>query len=95
MTENTEPRPSSLCASTDPPSRVASWRDSARPRPVPRRRFWMGESTCEKSLNSRGRYSGAMPTPVSVTEKRIIPCPSVRAETRTSPWGVNLTALEM
>ena len=42
---------------------------SDRPRPVPRSRFWIGESTWTKSWNSARRCSAAMPMPVSVTAK--------------------------
>ena len=53
VTENVEPLPGSLSKPTVPPSNSASCLLSDRPRPVPRRRFWIGESTCAKSLKDR------------------------------------------
>src|SRR5690606_6853706 len=44
-TWNSEPWPTTLCTPTLPPSSSAKRRHRARPRPVPRRRFWIGEST--------------------------------------------------
>ena len=40
------------------------------PRPVPRRRFWIGESTCAKSWKIAWWNSGAMPMPVSADRER-------------------------
>ena len=66
---------------------------------MPRRRFWIGESIWAKSWKIAPWNSGAMPMPVSRTEKVISSTPSgpapTTALTRTSPCAVNFSALEM
>ena len=58
-TEKTSsPTPTGLRTLTSPPSMIASFLLSDRPRPVPRRRFWIGASTCTKSWKSTSRCSG-------------------------------------
>ena len=94
-TENRDPLPSSLCTATLPPSSSANFFASDSPRPVPRSRFCMRVSIWTKSENSAGRCSAAMPMPVSVTANSIIWPSMTRALTRTSPCGVNFSALEM
>lgn len=91
---NTDPRPTSLWADTEPPWTSASLRVSARPRPVPACRRASGESTCSNGSNTRSSCSAAIPMPVSHTSMAI-EAPCVRALTPTCPPGsVNFTALE-
>ena len=95
MTEKVDPAPGSLCNATVPPSSSASCLLSDNPRPVPRRRFWIGESTCAKSRKIAAWNCGAMPMPVSATANVIVPPASACADTRTSPLTVNFSAFEM
>ena len=95
VAENVEPAPSSLCNPALPPSNSASCLLSDRPRPVPRRRFRIGESTWVKSVKITEWNFGSMPMPLSVTANVMLPSVFSRADTRTSPLSVNFSALEM
>ena len=96
VTEKREPLPSSLSTATSPPSSSANLRASDRPRPVPRSRFCRRTSICTKSSN-RLRQVFGRDADAGVRSPRIRRCSSGSsvAVTRTSPSGVNLSALEM
>ena len=90
------PPPGRLSTSISPPIRRANSWLIASPRPTPdsRRRPW---SACSKGAKMRSWSSGAMPMPVSSTEKRSSTRPSsARAQCTprtTRPVSVNLMAL--
>ena len=62
--------PGALSQSTAPSISEASWREIARPSPLPPKRRVIEPSACWKRANSRALTSGAKPTPVSTTENR-------------------------
>jgi hypothetical protein len=64
---NVVPRPGVLCTAIVPPARVITSRAMLRPSPVPRSAGFV----VTHGSKTRGRRSGAMPTPVSVTSIRI------------------------
>ncbi len=68
--EHTEPRPGAERSVTTKPSRSASRRTIARPRPWPRCRLRSTLPICSKSPNTRCCMSGAMPMPLSRTSTR-------------------------
>ena len=91
-----------------PPSRLASSRLIARPRPVPPYLRDVPASACWNASKMIFCFSGGMPMPLSVTVKRTTrvrlatapgdpaTSPTVAGATssRTPPWSVNLNAFE-
>ena len=89
------PSPGTLSTVISPPISSTSWREIARPRPVPPRRRVAAESTWVKRWKSCRLAASGMPTPVSRTATRSRP-PSAGSKPRlasTLPASVNLTAL--
>ena len=82
VTEKIDPTPTVLSTPTSPPSISASFLLNDRPSPVPRSFFWSGASTWTKSWKMAPRCSGAMPIPVSATEK-VTNCGSVNVGRHT------------
>lgn len=68
-TVKVDPFPTSLDNDIRPPIISVNRFVMARPRPVPPR-LHEDSSPCSKDENIRSRFSGLMPQPVSVTEKR-------------------------
>ena len=87
------PTPISLSTPISPPCSVTSWRQIARPSPVPPKLSRIVSSAWEKASKMRPRASGAMPMPVSLTSKRTMSPPALRTWIETVPSAVNLTAL--
>ncbi len=99
--ENVDPAPGVLANSSLPPISSTSWRDIARPRPVPPKRRVVDASSWANSSNMRAWFSGAIPTPVSATSSRTLSgcqevlsacaCCNGRTRRMTSPRSVNFT----
>src|SRR5947208_6431056 len=70
VNQNVLPFPISLSTPMVPPCSSTSWRDSARPSPVPSYLRLAEASSWENSLKSLGRSSAAIPIPVSLTAIR-------------------------
>ena len=101
------PMPGVLRKVSSPPSRVASSRLMARPRPVPPYLRLVLASACWKASNTIFCFSTGMPTPVSVTSKATTelawlsaalsarqPVSAGTTRSRTLPCAVNFSALD-
>ena len=100
FTVNSKTVPARSCPVTrriPPPMSCTSWREMARPKPVPPYLRVVELSSWLKGVNSACKRSEGMPMPESLTSKRSNPSgePSRGARTRrtTSPRSVNFTAL--
>ena len=99
MNQNVLPSPGTLRAPMSPPIAVTSWREIARPSPVPPWVRVVDASAWRNGSNSRSIWSWRMPIPESVTSTpRSTPAgsaPATYARTATWPTLVNLIALEI
>ena len=97
MNQKVLPWPTSLVTPISPPMSSTSWREMARPRPVPPYRRVVPASAWENDSNTGAWSLSAIPIPVSTTWKRMIvdvaSPPAMVSSSTTSPEGVNFTAL--
>ena len=93
-TVKAEPFPSVLSTLIVPPIIWVSSRQIARPKPVPPNLRVAELSAWVNFSNRLGSFSGAMPTPVSVTTMRRAPEAATSMRPETAPCEVNFTALD-
>ena len=70
-----------------------NFRERASPSPVPST-FFAAVPTCRNSSNTASWSSGAMPTPVSVTEISAMPSAMPARTSTRPPSGVNFNAFD-
>src|SRR6266478_3915996 len=90
---NVDPAPTSLVTRIVPPCSPMNFRQRASPSPVPSC-FAALAPTCLNSSNTASRSSGAMPTPVSLTDTSTAPLSSAAPTSIRPPSGVNLIAFD-
>src|SRR5262245_48868486 len=90
---NVEPTPSSLLTRIRPPWSSTNFRHSVSPSPVPST-FLSAVPTCRNSSNTASWSSGAMPTPVSLTDTSTNPSFGPAATSIRPLSGVNLIAFD-
>src|SRR5262249_28836138 len=88
-----EPTPTSLFTQIRPPCSSTNFRHSVSPSPVPST-FFSAVPTCRNSSKTASWSSGAMPTPVSLTETSTSPSFGTAPTSIRPPSGVNLIAFD-
>src|SRR5262245_34935594 len=90
---NVEPAPSWLWTQIRPPCSSTNFRDRAKPSPVPST-FLSAVPTCRNSSKIASWSSGAMPTPVSLTDTSMDPSPALARTSIRPSSGVNFMAFD-
>src|SRR5713226_4101826 len=90
---NVEPAPAWLFTQIRPPWSSTNFRERASPSPVPSCLTVLAP-TCRNSSNTASWSSGAMPTPVSLTDTSTDPSTGTARTSIRPPSGVNLIAFD-